>query len=753
MRDEKEIVGEEDLDRLEMIGVALHKSRQQAIDARAASGIERQWIEDMATYQGTDGGYVNLVGQAAQLGSIDAPAKMPARATTHVHLTRQKTNAAAARLADMLYPTDDKNWSIRPTPVPQLSSMLDGPMADEPWTEGGQELQHPDEPRPMTLRDVAIDQMAQAQEKSDAMAREIDDALVECQYNYAGRRAILDAAILGTGILKGPLVVNRIKKKWTKQLSADGKSVHAMEVVQQTRPASVRVDPWNFFPDPGCGEDVQSGSHCWEREYVSIRKMRDLAATEGYLADQVRECIREGARHYVAGGDTREITQGRGEYGSGASTETRRFELWTYTGELSREELVACGVLEDDDEVDPLERMSAIVVMCNERVIMATLNPLEGGDLPYDVFVWERITLSPFGLGIPYLMRYAQGTINAAWRQMQDNAAMSHGPQIVVRRGQVQPADGVWEITGRKLWYATNDVDEVRKAFDVYEIPNRQENLQAIIEMAMRFADDETALPQIAQGEQGAAPDTVGGMTILMNSANTVLRRLVKQWDDMVTRPHIRRYYDWFMSYSDKDEIKGDYEIDARGSTALVVRDQQQQAVMQLMGLVGHPVFGIYLDPEKLLRKGFEASHIPPTDVMRTREQIAQEMNKPREEPMVPHIEAAKIRAQADIEKVRIDTESEKVNQELRMQEARDNRAAKLHEMALERDLMILKMSHERGLAIEDIKAKLAQTVIETRARSIDQEAKNRQARADQMARGPRSGDPRNMNTGNTVTP
>ena len=88
----------------------------------------------------------------------------------------------------------------------------------------------------------------------------------------------------------------------------------------------------------------------------------------------------------------------------------------------------------------------------------------------------------------------------------------------------------------------------------------------------MELADQETGVPTIMQGEKGAAPDTVGGMQMLMNSANVVLRRLVKQFDDMVTRPHIRRYYDYNMLYGEDEEIKGDFSVDARGSSALMVR-------------------------------------------------------------------------------------------------------------------------------------------------------------------------------------
>jgi hypothetical protein len=79
------------------------------------------------------------------------------------------------------------------------------------------------------------------------------------------------------------------------------------------------------------------------------------------------------------------------------------------------------------------------------------------------------------------------------------------------------------------------------------------------------MAEDVTGLPQIMQGQQGQAPETVGGMQILQNNAGTVLRRIAKTYDDRITEPHVRRYYEWLMTYGD-DAEKGDFQIDARGS-------------------------------------------------------------------------------------------------------------------------------------------------------------------------------------------
>jgi hypothetical protein len=45
----------------------------------------------------------------------------PEKSRAIINMTRPKTKAWAARLSDLLFPADDKNWGVSPTPVPELT--------------------------------------------------------------------------------------------------------------------------------------------------------------------------------------------------------------------------------------------------------------------------------------------------------------------------------------------------------------------------------------------------------------------------------------------------------------------------------------------------------------------------------------------------------------------------------------------------------------------------------------------------------
>lgn len=699
-------------EKLQAFGSTLGGQRDEWIRSRSSYGVDKRWIEDEDQYNAKD----NIAKAASQMMTsveqgypVTTQMAKPHRSTVFIGMTRQKTNAAEARLADILLPTDDRNWGIQPTPDPELMGMSkENKMAMD---QQGQPVMG-DNGQPVRVRDVVKAVLEVANKKALAMQTEIEDQLVECDYNSELRKVIHDAAVLGTGVIKGPIVTNRTRKAWQPVTDSTGQTIHQIEMVQEISPASFRVDPRNVWPDPGCGENIHNGKGIYEREQITAKQIRDLAKQPGFMKAQLRRVLEEGPKQSAT---LRELTD-----------EDQRdmarltYEMWTYWGEVDHEDLESAGV--NMGEKDELRAISACVVMINNTVVKAFLNPLEGGDIPYDFYVWEKIAGTMWGYGIPYLMRSQQKVLNAAWRQMMDNAGVSSGPQIVIKPGAIQPADKQWQLSARKIWYATDDIDDVRKAFTTFEFNSHQAELAGIIKMATELADAETGVPTIMQGEKGAAPDTVGGMQMLMSSANVVLRRLVKQFDDMVTKPHIRRYYDYNMMYNEDEEIKGDFTIDARGSSALVVRDIQNQSFLNLLAAGANPIYGMYLDTQKLFEKALQAQHIDPAEVFKPEEEIEQIKEAQKQAAAAgpapdPALAVAQVRAQAEMQKVQAQNQGDLQELQVRQQIAAQEADLQIMQLQMTREIEMLKLSNSQNISLESIKAKLADTAMKERSR------------------------------------
>jgi len=699
-------------ERLQSFGSSLASMRDEWVRARYSAGIDKRWIEDIDQYNAKD----NINKAAAQMMTsveqgfpVTTQGSKPTRSTVYIGLTRQKTNAGEARLADILLPTDDRNWGIKPTPLPELLQMAKSDMeAVNPMT--GQPMIGQDG-QPLKEKDIAKAVREAADRRAESMQNEIDDQLVECDYNAEVRKMMHDAAVMGTGVVKGPIVTNRVRKAWQPMVDAEGQQVQVMEIVEELNPASFRVDPRNVWPDPSCGEDIHDGKGIFERDRMTAKQVRDLAKQPGYMKDRLRSILEEGPKRSatmeeVSDEDVRDYYKGT-------------FEVWTYWGEVSHEDLECAGV--EVGEYDPLNTVSACVVFINNTVVKAYLNPLETGEIPYDFYVWEKVAGSCWGYGIPYLMRAQQKVLNAAWRMMMDNAGVTSRGQVVMKPGVVAPADKQWQLTAGKIWYATDDIDDVRKAFTTFEFNSHQAELAQIIDMASKLADEETGLPMLTQGEKTNAPDTVGGMQMLMNAANVVLRRLVKQFDDMVTKPHIRRYYDYNMMYNEKEDIKGDFSVDARGSSALLIRDIQNQAFMNLLAAATNPVFGQMVDPKKLFEKALQAQHIDPAEIMLSDEEIAQKQEQAAQmqgqQPEDPRIMAAQIKAQTEGQRAQVMGQVTQIEAQTKLELARQNQAARIAELQLKREIEMIQLAQTKELTLEQIKAKLADTAIKERGK------------------------------------
>lgn len=598
--------------------------------------IELRWLEDLRLYFGHYTG--------AQRAAMDAAD----RSTAFVKLTRVKTDGWAARLGDMLFPTDDRNWGIQPTPLPMLSAAAKKAMQQAAATvenanaaaEAGQE-----EVAQATIQQAnAFAQAAKqtaaeieaAKEACDAMQEAIDDQLVQSQWIAQSRDAIEDGCRLGTGILKGPLTSNRLRQEWRKSDAAEttGRTPWMLEELPDPQPEAIRVDPWHFFPDMSARR-IEEAEFTFERSLPTKRDLRKYSKKLGFNKNAVRRLITEGAMS-LNQADIAHISELRAINGEGEQIKDR-YVMWEYHGPLECDEIAAlmeaAGRVEDAQrfraEKDPLEDFRVIVHFCNNEVLrIAEEWPLDSGASLYSVWNFAKGETSIFGIGVPHIMADSQRSINGAWRMINDNAALSVGPQIVVDKTKVEPQDKSWSLKPLKVWLksgtalSTNSND---KPFEVFNIPNNQNELAGIIEIGKAFVEEETAMPQVALGEPGASVQPVGTTSMVMNSANVVFRRIVKAWDDDMTAPTIRRFYDWNMQFNPDDRVKGDMQVDARGTSVLLVKEMQSMNLLMIMNQwTMHPVLKHYIKVREGLVKTVQTMMIPPDDILEDQDKVDQ---------------------------------------------------------------------------------------------------------------------------------
>ncbi len=501
-----------------------------------------------------------------------------------------------------------------------------------------------------------------------------------------------------------------------------------------TNPVTRWSDPWNIFPDPACGENIHNGDFIFERDFLSARQTRDLKELPGYIKDQIDEVLKEGPD-----GVDKDSDLGVGGT-PGANKAKGRFEVWYYYGSLKRSEMgmiwQAAGRNLDDLPPDKSE-VYAIVTLINARVVRATINPLDSGSFPYHSVPWQRRAGHWAGIGIAEQVRMPQKMINAASRAMLNNAGKSAGSQIVIERGGVAPADGSFTITPDKIWYKMPDATgaSVDDAFKLYEIKNVTPQLMTVINYALQLAEESTSIPLITQGMSGETqPDTLGATNIQNNNANQLLRSIGYSFDDHITEPVVRQFYEWLLLDPDvPDEEKGEFTINAHGSVALVERAIQDQTIAQMGSLVKDPAFGI--DPDKWMKMFLQGKHLDPKLLQYTDEQKAKIAATPP--PDAPPVAVAKIQAQTAATQLaaKQSTEQQTTASEERIAQAAavldgarvQNEGARvqaeqqrtvvehiqaLHELQTKHDLALLDYANKHSMKLTDARAELAKTAM-----------------------------------------
>lgn len=709
---------------LQAIAARLEAEANKRVGRR--THIEKRWIDDLLQYHGR---YDNVTEQALQKTK---------KSKLFINLTKPKTDAMSAKLMDLLFPTDDSNWGIKPTPVPELTEaaskaakaareikqQLKDQQEAAAMEQGAQNGVDPAQQQQMKMLQDLADQadraesalngdLEEARKRSDLMAKEIEDQLTESQYQAVMRDVIEIASKLGTGVCKGPVTGDKVRKGWKlgKKIGPDGieRAEFGLEIVSGENQPSMRyVDLWSFFPDMDA-RCIEEGEGNFERHLMNQKRLRGLAKLEGFDKDAIRRLLQlkpqTSAPAYIA--DLRNIT------GANDQAANDLYHVWEYTGCLDASEMASLALAMNDadtfrdmQDIDPLTEVNAVVWFCQGEILKFSIYPYDSGEPMYSVFNIAKDEASIFGYGVPYMIRDPQKAVNAGWRAMMDNGAFSSGPQIVVSQSQVEPADGNFELTPHKIWIAKEGIPRDKRAFETFDIPSNQAQLAGIITMARQFMDDTAQMPAIAQGEQGSGvTKTAQGMAILMNSANVVFRRIVKNFDDDVTTPNIRRFYDWNMQFNPKEEIKGDYSIDARGSSVLLVREMQAQNLMVLAFQIGgHPVYGPMLKNRDMLKKLFQANMVPADEVLLSDDEIdakmaaaaAAQAAAQQDAPAGPDPELAKL--QVELKRAEIDSRIEIENQ----------KADNARQVAMiNRDTQMMILAEKMNMNVDQLRAKL----------------------------------------------
>lgn len=725
-------VATSDADKLDQLASKLCKLRDDAVRYRIESGVEKIWLEAEEAYLGIDDeNRHEFVGSTWQKStSPQGPltrtnSSNGVKSTAFVKLTSRYVDAGSAKVGEILLPIDGKAFSFTATPVPDLLKQQDdNRQVQMPDGTPAMRDPKPDEPQaqpdgtappaaappsvPLTYADLAQEKIEQASKMATAAENRIYDWMIQSNYSAETRKSIFDRARLGVGVIKGPFP-DEIKKHATDS-GKDGSITYMMH--KEINPSVKWVDPWNFYPDDACGEDIHDGDYVFEKDMLSPRRVKNLKKNDAYLADEIDKVLAQGPSR---SSQPNEKEQSLEEY----KIKDARYEVWYYHGMVSREEMVAAkgttGMKDGDDDV------YAVITIINDRVVRATICPLDSGRFPYHAAPWVRRTNHWAGVGIAEQVRMAQRMTNAATRALLTNAARTAGSQIVIDKTCIEPAiQGDWTIYPDKIWFKTqsSSTDDVNKAFSVFQFPNIQREMMGIIEYGAKLAEDACSIPLISQGQSGkTTPDTYGGQVLQDNNANQLLRSIGYTQDDYITKNLVSMYYEWLLLDPDvPNEEKGDWNINAQGSAALIERFIQNTTIANILQASLNPAYGA--DAYDTYAQYLRSQRLVPADFQMPRAEF-DKAKAQQQPPPTPSVQVAQIRTAAQIQiaqskdqllqqRIKQDTDRDTVYVNAETQRTQAEHQVRMEELQLKERLAMLEYANKKDITLDSLKVQLA---------------------------------------------
>jgi hypothetical protein len=556
------------------------------------------------------------------------------RSKAYPKITRIKCISVLSRLMNLMFPGNERNWELRASPSPEMSV----PDVQQAIRDQQQKDQAAGVQAQVDKDYVTSAVQVLADKRADDLSNVIDDQLEELggdqTYDYVAlnREVVLSGVLYGLGVLRGPFAREVKSTVWgvdpqTQQPAPQERTVY--------KPQFEFTSVWDYYPDLSAKTFAQMDGD-FERKVMSRSQVRKLADRPDFFGDVIKK--------YLAGKSTGNYLPQQFEMElrvMGVKTnvnemkaETAKFEIIIWRGQVSGDYLKMAGVDVAEDKLS--DDMEAEVWLLDSHVIKADMNPW--AKLGVDVktvhtFLFDKDDTSPIGQGLPNIIRDSQMSIAAATRMLLDNASVVCGPNLELNTDLLRADQDLTSTSAYKIWYREGeDASAQWPAVRNVQIDSHLPELQAIIELFMKFADAETFVGPATGGDMAQAPSepmrTAAGASMLRGDAALPFKDIVRSFDQF-TQSVIQSIVQFNRKFNPELAPEGDYNVIARGATSLIAKEVRGMQVDQLASTL-QPEEKQYVDMRKLVDARFKVRDLgnmllSPADFARNQAQQAQE--------------------------------------------------------------------------------------------------------------------------------
>mgnify|MGYP005709673673 FL=1 len=459
--------------------------------------------------------------------------------------------------------------------------------------------------------DPTIMEISPAQRAARRMEKLVHDQIDESNGSSEIRNALLEAALLGTGIVKGPFNFNKKLNKWG--VNEEGEREYSPLEVRVPRIEFVSC--WDFYPDPAA-TNIEECEYVIHRHKMNRSQLRQLRHMPYFDEDSIRECLQQGPNYEEKDFESQLKDDSRQE------DYAPNFEVLEYWGIMDAEYAREVGI-ELPESVDDLDEVQINAWICGDKLLRAVINPFTPYRIPYNAFPYERNPYNFFGIGVAENMDDSQQIMNGHARMAIDNLAMAGSLVFDVDESALVGGQNM-EIYPGKIF--RRQAGMPGQSIYGLKFPNTAPENMMMFDRFRQLADEQTGLPSYSHGQTGvqSMTRTASGMSMLLGAASLNIKTVIKNLDDFLLKPLGEAYFQWNMQFFEGNlDVVGDLEVKATGTNSLMQKEVRSQRLTMFLQTAQNPTIAPFVKISKLVSELAYSLDLDPDEILNDPEEAA----------------------------------------------------------------------------------------------------------------------------------
>ena len=532
--------------------------------------LEIQWLKNLRQYKA--------------VYDPETAKQLEGRSKVYPKDTHTKIVGWVAKLMEMMFPAQEKNWTLQPTPFPNVAlADLDNIIKTLTEQQAAAAAEQGVQPEPLTSEAIEEAVKEFAKQRAARMELEMEDQLADSKLDYPElcKKVARRGGIYGFGVAEGPLVYTTSSREWQRDPLTGAYAAVSEEV---NRPYYESLQAWDVYPDLSAKSwDAQEG--LFVRKVMPKHSLSKLIGDKNFIGAEITKYLAtsQGGNYKPRSYET-ELNEIK-HISESQPNMSRQYEIIRYYGFIAARGLAEIGVSIPETAME--KDILADVWLLDNAVIKADTAPF--GEKVSDMFhsyIPEEDEDGPLtGTARVEGLRDSQLKLCAIDRATMDNMAATAQSIVEVNEDLLLPESQGQRISGGMTIRRGGEGAEANyPAVRTYDIPSHIPELLNLRKAVLEVFDVESNLPSWRMGNAqplGEAFRTSNNMSMMASGGDMVTKDDVRAFDRFV-KSLIGSLVSWNMEFNPKEDIKGDFSVMPKGILSLVAKEVRGAALAQL---------------------------------------------------------------------------------------------------------------------------------------------------------------------------